>query len=297
MNPMAAIIPAGSQHQAMDWSLVLVSQGIDTVIDHDTEEGTWRLLVQDGELPRAVDALQRYREENRRDVWRQELPWAGLVFDWRCVAVLFLLAAIYLIEVTGHGDLRALGVMNGKAVKAGEWWRVFTAITLHGDLAHLAANLSTGFLLLGLGMGVFGPGMGLLIPLLAGVIGNLVGLTIYPESYRGLGASGMIMGSLGLLSAQSLALLRHGLTHRQLAVRGVLSGCLLLVLFGFSPEKNADVLAHVAGFIGGMVLGGAVAWLPTAWLRNPWVGRLGQGLAVALVAVAWYLALRKGHPL
>jgi rhomboid protease GluP len=297
MSPMAAIIPVGSQHQAMDWSLVLVSQGIESVIDQDAVGGQWRLLVPDSELPRAVDAIERYRQENRRDTWRRELPWTGLVFDWRGVVVLLVFVLIYLVEVTGHGDLRALGMMNGVAVKGGEWWRLVTAVTLHGDLAHLAANVSTGLLLFGLATGVYGPGLGLLISLLAGVAGNLVGLAFYPESYRGLGASGMVMGSLGLLSAQSVILLRHGLTHRQLAVRGVLSGCLLLVLLGFSPERNTDVLAHVAGFLAGAILGAVAGVVRGTWQRRGWVNRLALFLTAALIVVPWALALRWGRPL
>ena len=62
-------------------------------------------------------------------------------------------------------------------------------------------------------------------------------------------------GALGLLAAQSFTLLRHGLTPRQLAARGVLSWCLLLVLLGFSPARNVDVLAHVAGFVAGVETG------------------------------------------
>lgn len=297
MQSIDATIPVSSHHQAMDWSLVLVSQGIEAMIDHDPNGGTWRLIVPERDLPGAMEAIRRYRVENQRDAWRRELPWTGLIFDWRCTFWLALFVFIFVVEATHRGELRSYGMMNGAAVKGGEWWRLVTAITLHGDLAHLAANVSTGFLLLGLAMGVFGPGVGLWISLAAGVIGNLVGLTFYPETYRGLGASGLIMGSLGLLSAQSIALLRHGLTHRQLAVRGVLSGCLLLVILGFSPDRNTDVLAHVAGFLGGAILGALAGLRPQAWLRNAWVGRLGQVAAVVLVAGCWWMALRHGRPL
>jgi membrane associated rhomboid family serine protease len=292
MQPMFATIPVRTERQAMDWSLVLVSQGIEATIERDAQTNLWRLVVDAPDYPRALQAIRLYRAENRHRVWRQQLPWTGLIFDWRCLVPLLFLIVLFAIQITGRGDLNSAGMMSNRAVHAGEWWRVLTAVTLHGDLAHLAANLTTGFLLLGLAMGTLGPGTGLLAAFLAGVGGNLAGLLCYPETHRGLGASGLVMGALGLLAAQWLALLRHGLTPRQLAARGVLSGCLLLVLLGFSPAGNVDVLAHVAGFLTGLALGAGFSLCPRHWLQS---ARVDFGAAVAcgtLVGTAWWLALR-----
>jgi membrane associated rhomboid family serine protease len=295
MLSIGTTIPAASHHQAMDWSLVLVSQGIESIIDHDTAGGTWRVIVPDHDWPRAVEAIRQYHDENSGQTWRRDLPWTGLIFDWRCVPWLLVPVFLYILESAGSLALRSVGMMNGLAVKSGEWWRLLTAVTLHADLAHLAANLATGFLLLGLAMGAFGPGLGLTASLAAGVLGNLAGLAVYPDTYRGLGASGMIMGCLGVLSAQSVALLRHGLSHRQLAARGMMAGCLLLVLLGFSPEKDTDIVAHVAGFLAGGVLGVAAGFLHPRWRHHVWVGRLGQLFCAVVLCLAWWLALRFGR--
>src|ERR1035437_10950698 len=95
----------------------------------------------------------------------------------------------------------------GAALAHGEWWRLFTATWLHADLAHLAMNMVFGFLFLGLVMGRYGPGVGLLAAYLAGVGGNLAAWLVYGENHRGLGASGVVMGALGLLTIQSVSLL------------------------------------------------------------------------------------------
>jgi membrane associated rhomboid family serine protease len=292
MQPTFAIIPTRSERQAMDWSLVLVSQGIDASIERDPEANTWRLIIHAPDFPRAVQAISQYRRENRHQTWRRELPWTGLIFDWRSLAWFVFLVLLYAIEATGHGNLSAVGVMDSKAVHAGEWWRLVTAVTLHADLPHLAANATTGLVLLGVAMGTQGPGIGLLTSFLAGVGGNLAGLLFYSGRHFGLGASGMIMGALGLLSAQWLALLRHGITPRQLAVRGVLSGCLLLVLLGLSPRENVDVLAHVVGFVSGLAFGAVLALCPPRLLQRAWVNGTAVALCTALVAVSWRLALR-----
>lgn len=289
---MSAAIPVRTERQAMDWSLVLVSQGIEATIERDAEADRWQLLIDAPDYPRALQAIRLYRAENRRQIWRQQLPWIGLPFDWRGILPLAVIAFLFAVEATGRGDLQSVAMMDNKAVHAGQWWRLFTAVMLHGDLAHLAANLTTGLLLLGLAMGALGPGIGLLACFLAGAGGNLAGLLFYSETHRSLGASGMVMGALGLLAAQWLVLLRHGLTPRQLVVRGVLSGGLLLVLLGFSPGRNVDVLAHVAGFGTGLLLGAVLALLPGSILNHRWFDRAALAAVLSLAGVTWWLALR-----
>lgn len=291
MQPMPATIPVRSERQAMDWSLVLISQGIGSTIERVAESDLWQLVLDAPDHERALQAIRQYHAENRRNIWRQPLPWTGLVFDWRSLLPLIIFVFLFAVEATGRGNLRAPGMMDNTAVQAGQWWRLVTAVMLHADMAHLAANVTTGLVLLGLALGVYGPGLGLLVTALAGVGGNVAGLLFYPASHHGVGASGMIMGALGLLAAQWLTLLRRGLTPRQLAARGVFSGGLLLVLLGFSPERNVDVLAHVAGFLTGLVFGAALAFLPERVRSSEWfdhVAALGCGM---LIGISWFLAL------
>src|SRR5271168_3132778 len=56
-------IPARSKRQAMDWSLVLASQGI-TAIIRQTETG-WELIVDEPEHGRAGAVISQYQIENR----------------------------------------------------------------------------------------------------------------------------------------------------------------------------------------------------------------------------------------
>ena len=292
MEPTAAIIRARSERQAMDWSLVLVSQGIETRIERGEENRGWQLVVDPPDHERALLAIRHYRAENRGRAWLQELPWTGLIFDWRSVAWFVLPVILLVLSETRFPHLRASGVMDSDAVRSGEWWRLFTAITLHQDLGHLAANVTTGVVLLGLAMGSFGSGFGLLGAYLAGVGGNLAGLFLYAGPHRGLGASGMVMGALGLLTVQSLALLRIGLPPRQLLLRGLLGGLLLLILLGLDPSANTDVIAHVAGFATGGLLGGFLVLLPPALARSAWANQAAELVCGALMVFTWWLALR-----
>jgi len=141
-------------------------------------------------------------------------------------------------------------------------------------------------------MGTLGPGMGLLGAYAAGVGGNVAGLFYYAEPHRGLGASGMVLGALGLLSAQSFAFWRSGATGKQLIWRGLMGGILLLVLLGFNPDPRADIIAHVSGFVSGIVLGGFVVILPERVKRNRWTNRLAILLCASLILGTWWLAIR-----
>lgn len=180
--------------------------------------------------------------------------------------------------------------MDSAKVAAGEWWRLFTAVFLHGDLAHLAANITFGVIVLGLAMGRFGAGLALLGTFLAGVFGNVCGLKLYSHPYTGLGSSGMMMGALGMLAVHSIYLWKSNPKSARYILSGVGAGMLMFVMFGVSP--NSDVLAHFGGFVGGLVAGAILALAPQKIVRSVWADRLGLFFFVTISAAAWILALR-----
>src|SRR2546423_6069375 len=199
-----ASIPARNRRRAMDWSLVLLSQGIESVVAQS--ESGWTLLVEPQDHPRALAALRQYQLENRGWHWRQRMSWPQVTFHWGAVAWCLLLALFHWLNDVSGSHLKSVGVMEGSAVVSGAWWRLFTATMLHFDLAHLMANVAIGFPVLGLAMGRYGPACALLAAYLAGAAGNVAALTLRTHPYHGLGASGMVMGGLGLLTIQSLPL-------------------------------------------------------------------------------------------
>lgn len=291
MEPLAGQtrIATRSKRQTMDWALVLASQDIPAIIDDGADGLGWGLIVSAADHLAAVRAIELYRLENRHWRWRQPLPWRGLLFDWRVLFWGLLLVAFHVLTQFSRPDFSTTGRMDNAAVMAGEWWRIFTAVLLHADLAHLAANVSIGIVLLGLAMGRFGGGVGLLAAYLAGAGGNVAGLLLYPPAHLGVGASGMVMGGLGLLAAQTLPFLRRNRPGRRQVLRGVLAGVLLFVLFGMSPE--ADVVAHLGGFVTGLLLGAILIRLPVSWL-NPKTELAAILLGVGLLGATAWLAFR-----
>ena len=272
----------------MEWSLVLVSQGIESTIVQPEDGAGWGLLVSGHDYANALRTLRLYRLENRAWPWQQPVLKPGFLFDWGSLA--WALVACLFYWLSAHSDLQSAGLMDGAAVARGQWWRLFTAIWLHGDLAHLATNASLGLLLLGLTMGRFGTGVGLLAAYLAGAGGNLFAALISVQSHRSLGASGMVMGSLGLLAAQSLSLWRQTPHARKYILSGLCGGVMLFVLLALNP--GTDVMAHLGGFLCGVLLGALLSRVPQS-ARMPKTNLFAGLLFTLLVIVPWWLALSK----
>src|SRR5205823_11091795 len=163
---------------------------------------------------------------------------------------------MFVLSATAAPGLKASGVMDCNSFLAGEWWRPVTAILLHADPPHLIANVVIGAIFVGLAGGIFGPMRAFGISFIAGVIANIAKCFLYLNPPPSLGASGMVMGALGLITASSV-IRREVHEPYQTALRGSAAGILLLVLLGFDPRPHADVFAHVIGFFAGFSLGAA----------------------------------------
>lgn len=286
MEPLAPLlIAARSKREAMDWGLVLISQGIQSTVTHI--EDRWGLLVEEGDFERASSILNQWQAENRGWRWRRKLPGSELHFHWGSLLWAISIAAFY--YKTLSPSVKAVGVMDGRAVMNGQWWRLFTAVTLHADLPHLISNATMGSLLFGLAMARFGSGVALLAGFLAGAAGNAIGLAFYTENHQGLGSSGMVMGALGLLAVQSIDFWRQFRPSTDVILRGLAAGVLILVLMGFSPET--DVLAHVGGFLGGAILGFGLSWVRPQLLHTNTVNAFSLLVLLGLVGLTWWLAL------
>ncbi len=278
-------IPAASRRQAMDWSLVLLSQEIESVIDDAEESGGWGLIVAPEDYERAVAAIRLYQAENRRWLWRREVFRPGLVFDWAALGWVLLLGFFFWISGE-YPQVRSAGAVDGALV----WqqpWRLFTAVWLHADVAHLGANATIGLVLLGLALGGWGTGAGLLAAYLAGVGGNVLAVVLSRMPHHSLGASGRVMGALGLLATQSLAFGGLGPRPIRTAVIGLVAGLMLFVLMGLTP--GTDIIAHLGGFLGGLILGIFLGLIPRT------AQRMGLNLVCGLVFVLlvvwpWWLA-------
>jgi membrane associated rhomboid family serine protease len=288
----AAVIPAQSERQALDWSLVLASQSIEVGIERPEGSNRWFLVVATADHAKALEAIRQFRLENRRWAWRQKVPGSDLIFHWGSLVWVMILAWVHALS----GRLHDVGAFSTQAFREGQWWRAFTAVWLHADLGHLAANGILGALILGLAMARYGSGLGLLLAFLSGVAGNLAGAWVRLENflpgpfrptqdYIGVGASGMVMGAVGLIAAQSAAWWRVSRHATRAVLAGFGAGAFLFLNFGSSP--SSDLIAHAGGFVAGLLLG-IVASLARLerWNRPAGI------VCVVLATGTWLMTLR-----
>jgi len=178
-----------------------------------------------------------------------------------------------------------------------EWWRAATALTLHGDISHLAANLAAGLLFAAFVLPQLGTGLAWLAIVLSGSLGNLVNAWFYRASpHLSIGSSTAVFSALGLLvAAECVEQWRHTSTRSwwQLVVPlGAGLGLLAFLGAGDEPHKHTDYMAHLFGFTAGSALGACGAAIRLRERTSRIVQRLAAFAAAALLALAWSCAWR-----
>jgi len=134
-----------------------------------------------------------------------------------------------------------------------EWWRVVTAMFLHGGLLHIGFNMMA---LMQFGPAIeelYGSARYLFIYVFTGAIGFLVSAGFGNFS---LGASGALLGLVGVMLAVTTK--RGGAYMRDLRSR-LISSVVILFVLGFSHLMAMDNYAHGAGLAAGFVLGKILA--------------------------------------
>ncbi|MDJ0698398.1 MAG: rhomboid family intramembrane serine protease [Woeseiaceae bacterium] len=286
---MRVVFESRNRQACADRALVLESLRIPYEIVDD--ELSCALVVPAEHSAEAAEQLRRYDAENvpRQPRSRPRVEY----FD----AVPGLLA--YVLALVGVGflaandafstDWRGAGRVDGALVRAGEWWRTITALTLHSGIQHLVGNLIFG-VFFGLFAGrLLGSGVAWLAILVAAAVGNALNTMLLTPQHWSIGASTAVFAALGIVAGH----VWHARLMRQdrwpYRVGPVVGGLALLMYTG-TGDANTDVGAHLFGFVCGFVAG---------MLLVPLRGRLGDerlqtGSALAAAAIlvaAWLTAL------
>jgi rhomboid protease GluP len=133
-----------------------------------------------------------------------------------------------------------------------QWFRVITAMFLHGGLIHIGFNMMS---LMQLGPALeelYGSARYLFLYVVTGAFGFLV--SAFPIGFLGhysLGASGALLGLVGALLAVTTK--RGGAFMRDLRAR-LISSVVILFMLGFAG-MGLDNAAHFAGLVCGFAIG------------------------------------------
>lgn len=135
-------------------------------------------------------------------------------------------------------------------VLEGEYYRLFTAMFLHGDIQHLAFNMYS--------LWALGSNLERMMPkwkyltlyIIAGLGGSYLSHLMMGDIVS-IGASGAIFGLLG-------ALIGYVMKHREMFRRGALMNLLVIaginLAWGFQPGSGIDNFGHLGGLITGFLL-------------------------------------------
>ena len=249
------------------------------------------LLVPAEHAVRAREQLRLYSAENRRRPAKPELTLHGYGLPGVVAYVLVLVAAFLVQARVAYGvDWLEAGAVDGVAVRAGEWWRVVTALTLHGDGGHLVANLFFGALFGAFAGQYLGSGVAWATILLAAGAGNALDVFLLPTSHRAIGASTAVFAALGLIAALMWRAEARGGSTWARRYAPLIGASVLLAYIG-TGDTQTDAVAHLTGFIAGLFAGAAFDLQRPRWLQSPFI-QLGAGVGtLAMLAACWWLAL------
>lgn len=242
-----------SSDQADTYGLVLSSSGI----SHRSRKGKhgWEMLVNDTEYEKARNTIEQYLKENQ-DSQLPDEPFCYKYYrTYTGLWVSVMLLACHVAIAMGNDSqvfVRAYG-SSAFHILHGELYRTVTSLMIHANALHLAGNI--------LGIAIFGTavctimgwGIGWLMILVTGIVGNLVNAVLYKAGHLSVGASTAVFGAIGILAAQQF-LKKFRLPGRRMRAWLPLGGGLALLGILGSGE-HTDLTAHLFGFAAGIILG------------------------------------------
>lgn len=139
--------------------------------------------------------------------------------------------------------------VHGPSVRAGDYYRLFTGMFLHGGLMHLALNCYSIYIIGSQVESFLGKAKFAVIYFFSGITGALLSITLN-GSVGSVGASGAIFGLMG-------ALLYFGYYYRVYlgnTVKSQILPLILINLFSGFVLPGIDNYAHIGGLVGGIVI-------------------------------------------
>ena len=277
--------------QANTCGLVLSSSGISYRVKQGRKG--WEIWVDESGYDSALTSIKQYFKENQDDFSTPEPGEDKYHKTFTGIWAAVLLLAWYLTFMTGNDSrpfIRAYGSVSDSILR-GELYRAATSLMLHADGVHLVGNM-VGIAVFGTAVcSITGWGVGWLMILLTGIIGNLVNAAVLKTGHVSIGASTAIFGAIGILSGHQFIKLFRSQDRRIKAWMPLAGGVALLGFLG--SGVHTDLTAHLFGFLTGLILG-----ILYAALIHRLPSRPGQKYAICifigLLFFSWLTAFSHG---
>ena len=273
----------GSQRRISEISLVLSSQGIPHRIEIHEKVEIW---VEEHQRENAIRQYKLFRKENppgKKSFAQLPKPSVAPIGALLVPVILFFLPLVWKLP------WKDLGKMRWDTLEKAEYFRLFTAQTLHSDSAHIGGNLVAGFFLTLLSSRHLPTGVFYLWMILAGACANFLTCWFRQDQYSSLGFSTFTFACIGALAVLEFAqVLQQRPFSSWRDFQPLAGGTTMALLLGTGP--NADILGHAFGFLSGAILIIPFVFIPSKDLKaaNPLGWIVGHGLYIG----AWFFALQ-----
>jgi rhomboid protease GluP len=282
-----------TQDQADTYGLVLDAYGLPYTIRRSGS--SWEIWVDETIFDRALKLIQQYIEENPHislpDPEEAESHPKTFTGIWVCLILMAVSIAVNMSK-SADGIIREYGA-SAYSILHGEVYRTVTALILHSSYPHLAGNMA-GIAIFGTAVcNVTGAGVGWLMILLTGILGNLANAALFRYGHNSIGASTAVFGAIGILSAYQLSKKIKIPGQRMKAWLPFAGGIALLGLLGSS--EHSDLTAHFFGFIAGVCLGLFYDLYLRRYLKKKHQGYC-MATAIIMVVLPWSRTLFSAKP-
>jgi rhomboid protease GluP len=284
---LVVIYASHARRRCDERAFVLQAMGIRSLVM--PAHRAYALLVEAADAGPAREQLRLYWQENHAGQSRFD---SRLHVDDGLVCASLYGLTILLFDMLARNGALALdwwraGVSQAGLIQGGEWWRALTALTLHGNAAHLASNLVFGLIFAFFAGGLLGWGLGWAGMFFAGALGNLLDALLQRPEHNAIGASTAVFAAVGILGAYAWQ--RRGPRVNRWVPLG--AGVALFAFVGTGGERT-DVLAHATGLAAGYLFGLAFGMMESRALLAAWHKHaLGLAAFTALI-LAWTIALQ-----
>lgn len=264
---------------------------------------------QDGEgevvsLAEGRARLEAREAEARRQQARaqaQVKPGEARPAPWVTYVLLGLNALVWVVMVSLDVDpyepstdaLIQFGGNFGILTSNGQWWRLLTAMFLHGGLYHIGFNLYFMWVIGRVSEQIFGPAAYALVYFGSGLLASMLSVAWEPAAVS-VGASGALFGVFGALMGFTIR--RRGVLPKEFVVMVRRNAVMLIglnaVIAMFVP--GIDIAAHVGGLIAGIGLGYLISRLAERPVSSPGEAKRVRMRALALAGAATIVVLVAG---